>query len=358
MYNTKKYKFNPDYAVAPGETVLEYLNHLGMTQAELSTRTGRPLKTINEIIKGKQAITPETALQFERALGMTASFWNNLEKNYREVLVGNRETRLLGNHLEWLNKIPVNGMIANEWIKKCDNPVYQLQEVLSFFGVASPRELSANCSQVVYRQSKKLRGDPWAICAWLREGELVAQAITCDAYDSAKFRAALNTIRGMTVEPISDVLVKWQSLCAECGIALVLVKELPNLKVNGATRWISKDKAVIQLSLLYKFADIFWFTFFHEAGHILLHGKKEVFIESHGKENNNEKEADEFAENILIPKREYSTFINADSFTYEDIIKFSKKIDISPGIILGRLQFEKRVPYNSFSSLKQRFCWK
>ena len=57
--------------------------HLG---AELAESTGRPRKTINEIIAGKAEITAETALQLERVLGIPASFWNNLERNYQESL--------------------------------------------------------------------------------------------------------------------------------------------------------------------------------------------------------------------------------------------------------------------------------
>ena len=83
-------EFVPDYAVPPGATLLELLEFLGLTQAELAARAGRPKKTINEIIKGKAAITPDTAVQLERVLGSKASFWNALEGNYRTALV--RET--------------------------------------------------------------------------------------------------------------------------------------------------------------------------------------------------------------------------------------------------------------------------
>jgi addiction module HigA family antidote len=80
-------QFIPDYAIPPGETLLDTIKALGMPQAELAERTGSPKKTINKIIKGKAPITPDTALQLERVLGVSAAaFWNNLEKNYRETL--------------------------------------------------------------------------------------------------------------------------------------------------------------------------------------------------------------------------------------------------------------------------------
>jgi len=83
MGNKREFGYSPDYAVAPRETLLETIHALGMNRADLAARTGRPLKTINGIIKGKESITPGTALRFERVLGIPASFWNNLERNYR-----------------------------------------------------------------------------------------------------------------------------------------------------------------------------------------------------------------------------------------------------------------------------------
>ena len=113
MANTNKYIFKPDYTVIPGDTLFEMLEHLGMSQADLARRTDRPLKTINQIIKGKAAITPQTALQFECVLGVSASFWNNLEKNYQEASARLQEIELLKEQCSLLDKIPLKEMIEN-----------------------------------------------------------------------------------------------------------------------------------------------------------------------------------------------------------------------------------------------------
>jgi addiction module HigA family antidote len=357
MTSVKKFKFKPDYAVAPGLTVSELIDHLGMSQVQLADRTGRPLKTINNIIKGKQAITYETALQFEKVLGMPAGFWNNLEKNYRESLARISENKKLESELNRLNVLPVDSMIKNEWIKKAPSPIEQLQKILSFFGVANPSEISANCPEVVFRQSQKLKSDPWAVCAWLRKGEIEAQAIPCGAYDKAKFKIVLSEIRKMTRKNVLEIFNEWKQLCSDSGVALVIIQELPNLKVNGATKWL-KDKAVIQLSLLYKFVDILWFSFFHEAAHILLHGKKDIFIENPDIKTSSEREADRFAEDFLIPRSEYEKFVNAGVFDRASILGFARDIEIAPGILVGRLQHEKILPYNRLNDLKPRLCWK
>jgi len=351
-------KFNPDYAVCPGITMLEFLEHIGMTQAELAERTGRPKKTINEIIKGKQGITPETAIQFERVLGMSASFWNNLEKNYREILARIREEKVLEKQLEWLNKIPVDHMIEYEWIKKHEDPVNQLQEVLSFFGVANVEKLENQCTEVIFRQSKKTKSDPWAVCAWLRKGELEGKDIQCNVYNKEKFTAALMEIREMTARKITDILDNWQRICAESGVAVTIVREFPKMRVNGATRWLSKDKALIQLSILYKYVDILWFTFFHEAGHILLHGKKDLFIEN-GMKGGDDKEAhaDKFAQNFLIPEQDYNVFLKSGNFSHIAVAEFAKKIKIAPGIVVGRLQHDNVIPFSQLNYLKPRLKW-
>lgn len=357
MAINKDLKFKPNYAVAPGLTVSEMLEHLGMSQVQLAERSGRPLKTINNIIQGKQAITYETALQFEKVIGMSADFWNNLEKNYREALARIEENKKLESELGWLKDLPVEDIIANEWIRRMPTPVEQLQEVLSFFGVASPKELSASCPEVVFRQSRKIKSDPWAVCAWLRRGDTEAQAVSCSVYDKTKFKTALSEIRKMTTKSVPGIFEDWKKLCAESGVALVIVKELPNLKVNGATKWL-KDKAVIQLSLLYKYVDILWFSFFHEAAHILLHGKKEVFIENAQLKTDSEKEADQFAADFLIPRIDYDAFVSRGTLDRYSISKFADAMGIAPGIVVGRLQHDGKLAFNQLNDLKPRLCWK
>ncbi|MFA5118777.1 MAG: HigA family addiction module antitoxin [Candidatus Omnitrophota bacterium] len=357
---SKPFKYSPDYAVPPGVTISELLNHLGMTQVELADRTGRPEKTISDIVNGKQGVTPETALQFERVLGMSASFWNNLEKNYRESLVRIEEVKALEKQINWLENFPIESIIKNGWMQKHDNAVAQLQELLSFMGVASPKELSVSCSSAIFRKSKKIQTDPWTLCAWLRKGELEAQSVECKPYDKNKFKESLYKIREMTITPDTpSILPHWGKLCAESGVALVIIQELPKLKVNGATRWL-KDKAVIQLSLLNKYEDILWFSFFHEAAHILLHGRKDVFIEDRNKfdQNDMEKEADQFAEDFLVPRNEYNEFILKDDFNHSTVNNFAKKIGVGPGIVVGRLQHEGLIKYNELASFKPRLCWK
>ncbi|MGD0165610.1 MAG: HigA family addiction module antitoxin, partial [Candidatus Sulfotelmatobacter sp.] len=129
-----KFRYDPDYAIPPGETVVESLESLGMTQAELATRTGRPLKTINEIARGKTAITPETALQFEKVLGISASFWNSLETKHQQLLAKKRDKQTLNRFVGWLDELPIKDLVARGWLHPTSDKADLVSQALAFFG--------------------------------------------------------------------------------------------------------------------------------------------------------------------------------------------------------------------------------
>ncbi len=352
-------EYAPDYAVPPGETLLETIEVLGMSQAELATRTGRPLKTINEIIKGKASITSETALQLERVLGVPARFWGSLERSYRETLARQEENNRLQGQETWLNELPVRAMIKMGWIRPHKQKIQQIQEVLGFFGVASPAQWQTlwKSTRASFRPPAVLQSAPGAVAAWLRKGERDAHRIECQPYDATRFLEVLRRIRVLTKEAPKVFQPEVARLCASAGVVVVFVPELPKLRVNGATRWLSPKKALMQLSLCYKTDDQLWFTFFHEGGHVLKHGKREVFLENDGPENAKEREADRFAASMLIPSSAYQQFARRVRFSQTDIRRFATEIGIAPGIVVGRLQHDGKLPYTHCHDLKRRFQW-
>ena len=359
MANKQVNQYIPDYVVPPGEVLEDYLESLGMTQAELAARTGLTKKTINKIIKGKSPITHETALKFERALGRPAHFWNNMERQFQEDRIRLAEHQRLESYLDWLKKVPVNAMAKLGWISKHRNKYEQLETVLRFFGVASPEQWHEVWQeyQVAYRQTQRFETSAESVSAWLRRGEIEARKIRCAPFDRKRFLAILNEIRGLTREPPDIFVPELVNLAASAGVAVVFVPELPKTGVFGATRWL-RGKAVIQLSLRYKSNDQLWFTFFHEAGHILRHGRKEIFIEGNGLDGEKEEEANTFARDKLIPPVAYRRFLSTwDGRSLEPIRRFAQGIDIAPGIVVGRLQFENRLPKSHGNKLKVFYRW-
>lgn len=353
-------RYQPDYVVRPGDVLQEYLAVSGMTKAELAARCGRPTKTISEIIHGKAAITPETAIQLGRVFGRPASLWQNLESNYRLRDAELKEGASLGKHAAWAKKFPVKAMIEGGCIETPDDDSDLVKKILRFFGVGSVAGWEGSFGEmgVAFRRSRSFVAAPEAVSAWLRLGEIGAADIDCRPYDRQRFKATLDEARKLTQDPFPDILEKLTTLCASAGVALVLVPELPKTHLSGAARWLSKDKALIQLSLRHKTNDHVWFSFFHEAGHIFLHGKKTIFIDETGGDRSEvETEANEFAGNILIPAASYASFVASGSFSAASVQRFASAQRVAPGIVVGRLQHDKHIPHSHLNALKESLTW-
>lgn len=331
----------------PGDTIRETIQALGMNQAELAARMGRPKEKINELIQGKAPLTMDTAIMLERVLDIPASFWLRRESTYRETLARIEEKETLESGLEWLDQFPLKAMHKLRIVSSAKKGAETLREVLRFFRFASPKEWSNyylnNHEEVAFRISLKNTSDPAAVAVWLRLGERALEAAALPAYQEKKFKEALPRFRDIARRQPESFLREIKEIAASCGVAVVFTPCLPKTKISGAARWV-RHTPLIQLSDLYKTADQFWFTFFHEAGHILKHGKREVFLEQlEGYQLNEakEKEADEFAANLLIPQDKYNSWTRGRAFFDEALIKaFAQDAGIHPGIVAGRLQHD------------------
>ena len=321
----------------------------------MARRTGRPLKTINEIIKGKTAITAETALQFERTLGVPASFWNNLERNYREALAALNERKALERTSDWVKTFPIKELVKRKALANSNDRVEVARGLLQFLGLAVPVWTTMwTASGVAYRRSPAFQVSREATAAWLRLGELEAMKQQLPPFNREAFRKALKRIRrimGFSIPEMKNSLVEE---CNRAGVAIVFIKELPGTRVHGAVRWVAENP-VIQLSCRYKVEDIFWFSFFHEAGHVLLHGRRDVFLEDGSQDGTKETEADDFATTQLVSATEWRSFCDTKDFSETGVRAFAQRIDIPLGIVVGRLQHEKLISHSKLNPLKRRF---
>ncbi|RLC07736.1 MAG: XRE family transcriptional regulator [Deltaproteobacteria bacterium] len=358
MNNNIKNEYRPDAVTPPGETLQEILVTMGMTKAELADRIGRTPKHIGEIIKHGSPITPTTAMELEKVLGTPASFWNSRERRYREILARQQEEKRLQNEVRWLKTFPVTALIKAKWIQKAVDKSAQASELLRFFGVASSKQWEKIwlAPSTAYRKSKSFKTKPEACSAWLRKGELQAMAIDCAPFDRNKFTDSLVKIRNLTRKAPEQFGPASVELCAASGVALVFTPSIKGVPVYGATCWLTPGKAMIQLSLRGKYEDMLWFTFFHEAGHILLHGKKEIFIESEDRQDEKEQAADRFAANFLIPQPAWKKFVKSEKFKNQAAVElFAKELNIAPAVVVGRLQHEGLIPFSHLNGLRRRF---
>jgi plasmid maintenance system antidote protein VapI len=334
----------------------EWLEERGMSQTALAERMDRPIKTINELIKGKTSFTQETAFQLEAVTGIEASFWTNADRIYQERASRLDEEERLKSWVGWARQFPFPEMVQFGWVAPAAEPVARVRALLRFFGVATPEAWEAVYVdfQVAYRKSPAFNSNPAHLGAWLRQGELEATKLDCEAYDELRFKSALTGLRRLTTAPPNHAGEKLVEQCKSAGVAVAMVPELSKTHVCGATRWVTPVKALIQMSLRYKTDDHLWFTFFHEAAHILLHGKKDVFVEFNAKDNPKEKEADRWAADFLVPPTEWRRFVSAGRMKSPDIQSFAAELGIHPSIVVGRLQHEKRIPFVACNGLKRR----
>jgi addiction module HigA family antidote len=349
-----------DWTVTPGEILAEALEEREMTQADLARRMGRPLKTINEIVKAKAAVTPETAIQLERALGISAAFWNGLEKTYRESLALNRSQDELKSYAAWTLSFPVKDMIRCNLLPAVDDAALTAS-LLRYFGVSSPLGWDKFWARgsIKFRLAAHRQPNLPSIAAWVRWGELEAEKISVRPFDEPAFRDVLGEARRRTRSGLFDAVVSWlRAESARCGVAVVVLPELGGARTSGAARWLRSDLALIQVSARYKTADQFWFSFFHEAGHLLTEGKRADVVEEDPLEappdNPSERAADDFARRMLMPESSYETFVEDGDFSERSILALAESQGIDPGIVLGRLQKDLHVPPARLNRLKRR----
>lgn len=289
----------------PGDTILETLEHIRMSQAELAERMGKTPSKVHDIISGKEPITVNTALKLEKVLNIDAQFWLNRETSYREKLARIEQEETFVIWREWVQQQPVKELKKCGFIKHQNESARMADELLRFYGVATPAQWEniyvQSYTTANFSRNSAHRLKVAGMSAWLRTGELGMRKIDLVMYEKARFKAALNAIKKLAADCPKDYAVRLQQCCAKAGVAVVYTVCLPNVSISGATRWISGNP-LIQLKNSYKNISHFWFTFFHEAGHVLLHGKKDVFLEGfagYKADERKEHEANEFASNWL-----------------------------------------------------------
>ncbi|MCW8102641.1 ImmA/IrrE family metallo-endopeptidase [Streptomyces tauricus] len=196
----------------------------------------------------------------------------------------------------------------------------------------------------------------------MRQAELKARALRCEPYDRSTLLELLPQLRALTVEEPALWLTEIPRLCARAGVAVVFVPAPPNSRVSGVTRWLTPEKVGVALSDRFKKDDHFWFTLFHELGHVLLHGKRLTFIDDTRRDDDatpegdrSEDEADTFAADTLIPPEHAAAYqrLAQRPTPFTKIEAFAHQAGIAPGIVIGRLQHDKALDWKHGYKLKR-----
>jgi addiction module HigA family antidote len=360
MTTERQQSWKPEWAVAPGEVLTEALADRGMTQAELARRTARPLKTISEIATGKAAITHETAIQLERALGISASLWVGLESRYREALARERAVEQLHDYVEWAEQFPIADLVRHGELPKRSTKPETAADLLGYFGVSSPAGWEQHWARVAagYRMSGAHSASVHSLTAWLRWGEREAESISVASYDQDRFRDVLAEIKKLSRLAVFDIAVdRLTSELAATGVAVVVLPGLAGAPASGATRWRGGVHPVILLTLRYLTDDQFWYTVYHEAGHILLGRRRSDVVEDLDADVDlgEEHAADQFARNALLHAESFAGFVAAADFRRPSVRGFASEMGVSPGIVVGRLQHDGFIGSGQLNDLKMRY---
>jgi HTH-type transcriptional regulator/antitoxin HigA len=356
---TDTHDFAPDWVSPPGDSIADRLEELGWEQADLATRTGFTRKHVNELVRGKKPISAEAAERLARVLGSTAEFWLTREAQHRAGMERRRALDACKDDVGWLGELPVAWMKRRGILPTTGSKPLLVDRALRWFGVASVdawRQAYAG-PLAAFRASNRLHRRLGAVAVWLRCAEQAADRLVCRPFDRDGLMTSLAQLRAWTAEPDpSEFLPKLQALLAAHGVALVVEPSPPGCPVHGATRWLTKDRALLALSMRYRSNDQLWFSLFHELGHLLKHGRKLFFVEGmDGLDAEHEGEADRFAAEVLISSDEADALHLLGS--ERDIRRTAERLGVAPGIVVGRMQQEGWIPRSHFNGLKVRYDW-
>lgn len=332
----------PAEVFAPGEFLREELEARGWTQTELAEILGRPTRLVNEIISGKKAITPETAIQLGNAFGTGPELWMNLESQYQLSKVATSND-LVARRAKLYSLFPVREMIKRGWIEPSDNLAVFERQFLKFFAIDS---LDSKPS-LVHAAKKTALGSEVTMqqMAWLFRAKALASGQVLKKYKKESLIKVLPKMHALLTAP--EEIRRASRILADCGVRFVLIEALPGSKVDGACFWLEESKPVIAMSLRLDRIDNFWFVLRHEIEHVLQeHGRDSGFILDQDIETpadrirQEERVANLAAAEFCVPQSELDNFIARVKpyFSEQKISLFAQRLGIHSGLVVGQLQ--------------------
>ena len=349
-----------DLLVHPGKTIKEVLEDKKMSQEELAIRTEYSSKHISEVVRGKKDISSEFANRLEYALCIPASFWMNLQNNYdKEVFEINSLINIEEKELNILKDLKdVIKFCENEEIIECNSKreitILNMRKFLNLNNLCSIPSLPIK--QAAFRGSKANKVNVYVLYAWQKLCEYFTSKIKItNSYDIEKLKTKYDDIKKTMFLPANDMVDKLKNIFAECGIAFEVVQHFTGAPVQG---FIQKRnaKVILCMTIRQSFSDIFWFTLFHEIGHLVNDDFDNQYIDYQFIESKEEQEADMFAKNMLIDQNDYDNFIKSCNLTINEIKKFANFQNVKPGIVIGRIQNDIN-DYSFMAKYREKYKW-
>lgn len=338
-------------AIPPGETIKEQLSFRGMSQKEFAVRMGLTEKHVTNLLKGRVKLTSNVAMRLESVLGAPAVFWENLEALYREALLKVEEENQMEADIEIAKKLPCSDMVKYGWIPSSKNSFDKVNHLRRFFEVSTLCLINDSAiNRIACRRFSSGDKSDYALLAWAQKAKLEARNRATREINVSGLKKAIPVIRSMSLLSPSVFCPNLIEVFSDNGVALIFLPHIKSSALHGASFYDGK-KIVVGLTVRGRYADIFWFSLFHEIAHII-YGH---IGQANGTSDNDEKEANLFAGETLIPPEELSRFVQDGIYTVDSLMRFADCIGIDVGILVGRLQRDGVIGYNQFNALKKKY---
>ena len=354
-----KVEYQALIAFHPGYYVKDYIEEQGITQEEMAKRLQTTPKYVSDLVNGRTPLSDEMALRLSIVCGTSVKMWLNLNQNYIEKKLEIERQRKIDEECNLIRQIEYKFWMELGVVKSTRSAEEKVQELQRYLKVSSLKVLGQRDFLVQYKTSVSEVTDVNVINAnaWVQTAINMGMQMESAPFNKNRLTEAIPQIRKMTVQEPKVFCPQLKELLAECGVALVLLPNLKNCGIDGAVKWLGKDKVILALNDRRKYADVFWFALFHELGHVLQQRIKVLLVSEKNRNDLEageliprlEREANTFSQNILIPVMDYKEFIeqNPKGFTEEVIQCFAEKINILPGIVVGRLQQDHLLSYHT-----------
>ena len=346
-------------AFHPGYYIKELIEEMEITQNEFALRLDTTGKTLSKLVNGEIPLSKNLAENLALMTGTSVDVWLNLQAKYDEQCCLVEYERKLDAEQNRLKMLHYDYFANLGFVENCSDRKQQIKELCRVFNVASlsvlekPDLLTACKTSVSEVEIKNVVNAN----AWIQLGKIIARDVICKPYSQDNLQKAIPTFRDLTHNNLSDAFIKIQQIFLECGVVLVALPYMKDSGLNGAVQWLNSNKVMLLINDRGQDAAKFWFTLFHEIKHIL--NKKTTFtylssehpkILSLGRANKEEERlADEFAKNQLIPPVAYKKFIANKNFSLSAIQKFADDIGIAEYIVIGRLKHDKLLDWSKLT---------
>lgn len=349
-----------DWFSKPGDSIRGLLVRKNLAPQELAAKLADDMTLVRGLLAGSISIDQNLADSLSKNLGGSPEFWIRRQAHYDAALEKAVSSATSNESDLWLRNVPIDGPAPAGKLNDAKRRE-EIKRRLVFFGVPTIRSWEARYgrfrSGAHFRTSQAFVSKPSTTILWLRRGEIECDLVATRPWNPGNLRDRLVAVRGLSrISHPSRFLPKLRQLCSEAGVALVVVRAPAGCYASGASALVAPDKAMLLVSFRHRADDHFWFTVFHEMGHLLLHSAQTFVDDKDTPEDKSEQEANEFARACIVPEARVDE-LNELPASRDAVVRFSVSVGIAPGLTVGQMQRRGKIPYSKLNSLKRYWTW-